>query len=47
LFNNEKDLNRFYTTEDVLNSDGQIAGTKVILNIKCKISAHQTDKEIV
>ena len=38
LFNNEKTVHSFYKTEDVLDSNKNIAGTKVILNIKFKNS---------
>jgi hypothetical protein len=39
LFNNEKSADRFFHTEDILDEDGNISGTKVILNIKLKQQA--------
>ncbi|TMI81120.1 MAG: hypothetical protein E6H10_12150 [Bacteroidetes bacterium] len=39
LFNNEKSADSFFRTEDVLDQDGNISGTKVILNIKLKQQA--------
>jgi len=47
LFNDEKAVHSFYRTEDVLDSNGNIAGTMVILNIKFKNSVQQPVKEIV
>jgi glucose-6-phosphate-specific signal transduction histidine kinase len=47
LFNNEKTIHSFYKPEDVLDPDGNIAGTKVILNIKFKNNVHQPVKELV
>ena len=47
LFNNEKTVHSFYKTEDLLDLDGNIAGTKVILNIKLKNTVQQSLKEIV
>jgi tetratricopeptide (TPR) repeat protein len=47
LFNNEKAVYSFYKTEDVLDSNGNIAGTMVILNIKFKSSVQQLVKETV
>ena len=44
LFNDEKTVHSFYKTEDVLDSNGNIAGTKVILNIKFKNTVHATCK---
>jgi sensor histidine kinase YesM len=41
LFNNEKLVNSFYKTEDVLDPTGKIAGTKVVLNVKYKNSVQQ------
>jgi len=41
LFNNEKLVNSFYKTEDVLDPNGKIAGTKVVLNVKYKNSVQQ------
>jgi sensor histidine kinase YesM len=38
LFNNEKTIHSFYKTDDVLDANGKIAGTKVVLNIKFKNS---------
>jgi hypothetical protein len=37
LFNNEKIVHSFYKMEDVLDSNGNIAGTKVILKLNLKI----------
>jgi len=47
LFNNEKVVHNFYKIEDVLNSNGNISGTKVILNIKFKNTVQQVVKETV
>jgi sensor histidine kinase YesM len=47
LFNDEKAVNSFYKTEDVFDSNGNIAGTMVILNIRFKNSVHQPVKETV
>ena len=47
LFNNEKIVHNFYKIEDVLDSNGNIAGTKVILNIKFKNTVQQVVKETV
>ena len=44
LFNNEKAVHSFYKTEDVLDPNGNIAGTMVILNIKFKNSVQQPVK---
>jgi sensor histidine kinase YesM len=41
LFNNEKTVQNFYKTEDVLDPSGNIAGTKVILKIKLRNGVHQ------
>jgi len=47
LFNNEKTVHSFYKPEDVLDSNGNIAGTKVVLNIKFKNNVQQPVKELV
>jgi hypothetical protein len=47
LFNNEKTVHSFYKTEDVLDPNGNIGGTKVILNIKLKSNVQQPFKELV
>lgn len=47
LFNSEKAVNSFYRSEDLLDKDGQIAGTKVTLKIKYKTTASQPVKEFV
>jgi hypothetical protein len=47
LFNNEKTVHSFYKTDDVLDANGKIAGTKVILHIKFKNSVQQAAKETV
>lgn len=47
LFNAEKAVHSFYKTEDVLDANGNIAGTMVILNIKFKNSVQQPVKETV
>jgi sensor histidine kinase YesM len=47
LFNNEKTTDSFYKTEDVLNADGNVAGTKVLLNIKFKETFKEKIKETV
>jgi len=41
LFNGEKAVQTFYKTEDVIDEEGNIAGTKIILNIKYKDSVHE------
>jgi len=46
LFNNEKAVHSFYRTEDVLDPNGNIAGTMVILNIKFKNTVHQPVKQL-
>ncbi|HET6768307.1 MAG TPA: histidine kinase [Chitinophagaceae bacterium] len=46
LFNNEKAIHDFYTTENVLDADGNSAGTKVTLNIKFKNTTFQPVKEL-
>lgn len=46
LFNNEKAVHSFYNTEDMLNEKGNIAGTKVILNIKFMNNVYQPVKEL-
>jgi tetratricopeptide (TPR) repeat protein len=45
LFNNEKSLHDFYRTEDMLDGDGTVAGTRVTLNIKFKNAIQQSIKE--
>jgi len=47
LFNNEKAVHNFYRTEDVLDSNGQVAGTKVTLEIKFKNTVPQPVKELI
>jgi sensor histidine kinase YesM len=47
LFNNEKAVHSFYRAEDVTGEDGNVAGTKVTLNIKFKNSVHQSIKGTV
>lgn len=47
LFNDEKSVHTFYNTEDVADEDGNIAGTKVILNIKFKDAVQQPVKETI
>jgi hypothetical protein len=47
LFNNERSVQDFYKTEDVLDSNGDIAGTKVLLKLKIRNSVHQPAKEAV
>jgi len=47
LFNNEKAIHSFYRTEDVLDTGGNVAGTKVILNIKFKNTVQQTVEETI
>jgi hypothetical protein len=47
LFNDQRSTHDFYKTEDVLDSNGDIAGTKVVLNIKIKNPVHQPAKERV
>ena len=41
LFNNEKNIHSFYDTEDVLDENGNVAGTRVNLNIKYKDVIHE------
>jgi len=45
LFNNERSVQDFYKTEDVLDANDNIAGTKVTLNIRIKNPAHEPAKE--
>jgi sensor histidine kinase YesM len=45
LFNNEKTVHSFYRTEDVLDSERNVTGTKVTLNIKFKNAVQQSVKE--
>ena len=47
LFNNEKAVHNFYRTEDVLDINGQVAGTKVTLDIKFKNTVPQPVKELI
>ena len=47
LFNNEKTVHSFYKTENVLDPDGNVAGTKVVLNIKFKNTVQQPAKELI
>ncbi len=46
LFNNEKTINTFYNTEDVLDDEGNVIGTKVTLTIKFKNTTLQPVKEL-
>ena len=46
LFNDEKSVHSFYKTEDVLDPNRNIAGTKVIVNIKFRTTALQSVKEL-
>lgn len=46
LFNNEKTVDSFYRTEDIVDEKGSVAGTKVILNIKFKNTTLQPIKEL-
>jgi sensor histidine kinase YesM len=46
LFNNEKTVHSFYQTEDILDEMKNVAGTKVILNIKFKNNVYQPHKEL-
>jgi len=45
IFNNERSVHDFYKTEDVLDANGNVAGTKVVLNIKIKNPIHEPAKE--
>ena len=45
LMNEENNLNTSYTTKDILDGEGNIAGTKVILNIRCRDHEKETIKE--
>jgi len=45
LFNNEKEIRSFCKTDDVFDANGNVAGTKVTLNIKYKNSVQQPVKE--
>jgi len=47
LFNNEKTIHAFYRTEDILNGDHSIAGTRVTLNIKLKKESAEPVKELI
>ena len=44
LFNNERSVHEFYKSEDVLDANGNVAGTKVVLNIKIKNPIHEPAK---
>jgi LytS/YehU family sensor histidine kinase len=44
LFNNEKTVRTFYNSEDVLDTDGNIAGTEITLHIKYK---NEKDKVVI
>jgi LytS/YehU family sensor histidine kinase len=47
LFNHEQATDNFYRIEDLLDDEGNIAGTKVVLNIRCKnhqIMANKTQR---
>jgi tetratricopeptide (TPR) repeat protein len=46
LFNNEKTTQNFYKTDDVLDASGNVAGTKVTLNIKYRNTTLQPVKEL-
>lgn len=41
LFNNEKAVGTFYSSEDVLDGEGNVDGTEVILHIKYKNDIHE------
>ena len=45
LFNNEQTGNSFFRAEDILDENGTVAGTKVLLKIKFNHSLHQPVKE--
>ena len=45
LFNNERSVHDFYKTEDVLDANRNVAGTKVTLNIRIKNPVHEPAKE--
>ena len=47
LFNNERATHNFYRAEDVLDLEGKVAGTKVILNVKLKSTTDQPVKEMI
>jgi sensor histidine kinase YesM len=47
LFNDEKTIPSFYRTEDVLDEDKNVVGTRVILNIKFKNTTPQPVKELI
>ena len=47
LFNNEKAIHSFYQTENVMDAEGNVAGTKVILNIKFKDAVQPPVKETI
>lgn len=47
LYNNERSVQDFYTIEDILDANGDIAGTKVVLKLKIKNPVHQQAKETV
>jgi hypothetical protein len=47
LFNEEKIIHSFYNTEDLFDSGGNVAGTKVTLSIKFKEAVQQIVKETV
>ena len=47
IFNNERSVHEFYKTEDVLDANGNVAGTKVALTIRIKNPVHAPAKETV
>jgi tetratricopeptide (TPR) repeat protein len=47
LFNNERTGNSFFRSEDILDENGTVAGTKVLLKIRFRHSLHQLVKETV
>ena len=47
LFNDQRSIQDSYKTEDVLDANGDVAGTKVTLNLKIKKEANQPTKEAV
>ena len=47
IFNNERSVHEFYKTEDVLDANGNVAGTKVALTIRIKNPAHEPAKQTV
>ena len=41
MFNNEKGTDRFYKVEDIFDTNGDVAGTKVTLSIKLQNMVQQ------